>query len=72
VISGVELDLFRIECLRPVKDRATVSDEKATPPFYEIYGETLVAAGRYNCVIRYRDHIRPLEDALREHVEKSV
>lgn len=72
VFSGVELDTFRIECLRPVRACASGSDEKATLPFYEIYGETLVAAGRYDCVIRYRDHIRPLEDALREHVEKSV
>jgi hypothetical protein len=72
VFSGVELDAFRMECLRPVSDQRSRPDAKETPPFYELYGENLVAAGRYDQVISYRDHIRPLADALWEHVERSV
>ena len=30
------------------------------PLFYELYGEKLVAAGRYERVIRYREHMLPL------------
>ena len=34
-------------------------------PFYELYGEKLVAAGRYEKVIRYREHMLPLAEAIR-------
>jgi hypothetical protein len=33
-------------------------------PFYEIYGEKQVAAGRYPCVIRFREHLLPLMNRL--------
>jgi len=36
------------------------------PPYYEAYGERQVAAGRYQQVIRYRDHILTIGDALQE------
>ena len=63
--GGMALDLFRRECLRPVrKDREAPVWVK---PFYEIYGEKMVAAGRYQQVIRYHEHIRPVADALRAH-----
>jgi hypothetical protein len=70
-LGGVELDAFRVECLRPVRHHGPSSAVRETPPFYEMYGEKLVAAGRYEQVIRYRDHISPLADALHEHVERS-
>lgn len=70
--GGIALDEFRIECLRPVSDHGPVPDLTEIPPYYEIYGEKVVAAGGYQQVIRYRDHIRPLADALREHVERGV
>jgi hypothetical protein len=72
VLGGVELDAFRRECLRPVSDDGLLPDISEAPPFYEIYGEKLVAAGRYQRVIRYRQHIRPLADALRRHAAGSV
>jgi len=61
-----EGDSFRVECLRPAgsKVRSTIEER----PFYEIYGEQKVAAGQFKRVLRYREHMVPLADALREHV----
>jgi len=47
-------------------------DVGEAPPFYEIYGEKLVAAGRYLRAIRYREHLWPLAEALRSHAAGSV
>jgi hypothetical protein len=71
VLGGVELEAFRIECLRPVIDDDLRSGISDAPPFYEIYGEKLVAAGRYQQAIRYRQHIRPIADALLKHATGS-
>jgi hypothetical protein len=65
-LSG--MDMFRVECLRPVS-HGDAPFESATP-FYEQYGEGRVAEGLYAQVIRYREHIRPLADALAESVER--
>ena len=42
------------------------------PPYYEVHGEAQVAAGYYKQVIRYREHVLPLADALREYAERSA
>ena len=64
------LDMFRVECLRPVAHGdPPFHTEK---PFYEIHGETKVAEGFYTDVIRYREHIAPLADALNENVERKA
>jgi hypothetical protein len=36
-----------------------------TKPYYEEYGEKRVAEGKYGEVIRYREHVLPLAEALR-------
>jgi hypothetical protein len=63
---------FRVECLRPVEcvDRGTgrFMTEK---PYYERYGEQQVAAGHYEKVISYREHILPIAKALRECVGET-
>jgi hypothetical protein len=41
-------------------------------PYYEAYGERQVAAGHYQRVIRYRDHVLPLADALQQYAERST
>jgi hypothetical protein len=63
-------DAFRTECLRPAKFTNGSYDLQGTP-FYESYGEKQVAAGFYSDVIRYREHMIPLAEALRHHVERT-
>jgi hypothetical protein len=70
IIDGVPLDAFRLECLRPVGNES--GDWTTTEPlFYEIYGEKLVAAGRYEKVIRYREHLLPLAQNIRSKNERQ-
>jgi len=56
-------ETLRTECLRPVN---LGSNERrgGHPPFYEQYGEKQVAAGFYQRVIRYEEHLAPLAEAL--------
>ena len=67
-LSG--LDMFRVECLRPVSagDAAPFEGEV---PFYEWHGENRVAAGLYDQVIRYREHLAPLAEALWANVARK-
>jgi hypothetical protein len=69
--GGVPLDAFRVECLRPAHNQSgthwTANDRR----FYELYGEKLVAAGRYKKVIRYEQHILPLARAMRAIAERE-
>jgi hypothetical protein len=67
-----EANTFRVECLRPVKANGIAT--KTFPdeiPFYEAYGEKQVKDGHYRKVLRYREHMQPLADALRAHVESN-
>jgi hypothetical protein len=41
-------------------------------PFYETYGERQVAAGRYRSVIRWKEHVRPVDVALRQLAESLI
>lgn len=63
LIARIGVDALRREVLRPVDtDR-----EPARPhskPFYETHGESRVAAGQYNTVIRYEQHFRPFVERL--------
>ena len=73
VLGGVPLESFRHEQLRIVAPHPDATAQDATaddaPPFYELYGEQLVAAGRYREVIRRREHVAPIAAALRRHVD---
>jgi hypothetical protein len=68
MIEGVPLEAFRVECLRPV---GNASKHDYEPLFYELYGEKLVAAGRYEKVIRYYEHMLPLARAIRAETERE-
>jgi len=57
---------IRSERLRPVP-RARFEGLAGEPPFYETYGEKQVAAGHYQTVLRYREHLLPLANALRRY-----
>lgn len=61
-------DAYRREVLHPVADWSAI-DEGARP-LYERFGEERVAAHRYTNVIRLREHMLPLRDALCAEVEK--
>jgi hypothetical protein len=56
-------DAFRVECLRRVANFPPrfAADYK---PYYEQHGEQRVSSGAYSQVIRYREHIVPLAEAL--------
>jgi hypothetical protein len=60
-IDGVSEASFGVECLFPAPDLPPPKTER---PFYEIYGERLVASGVYEQAIRYREHVQPIERAL--------
>ena len=65
------LDAFRRECLRPASPRAGFDGPAERPPFYEAYGERQVAAGRYDRVLRWSEHVRPVSEALWAHAERT-
>lgn len=62
---------FRVECLRRV-DLNGAKRDKDVVPFYEEYGERQVRAGHYTRVLRYREHMLPLAEALEAHVRGAV
>src|SRR5258708_24526474 len=55
---------FAVECLRPSSTRAMLEQFETTPPRYESIGEGRVSEGRYREVLRYRQHVRPVFNAL--------
>ena len=69
LIEGLPLDALRVECLRPVNGSHNSTFEESR--FYELYGEKLVAAGRYDNVIRFREHMYPLTQAIWNRVQRT-
>ena len=61
---------FQLEALRPVVSAVRGDGHIQEPPFYERYGEKQVAQGYYHRVIRYREHILPLADALENYAQR--
>jgi hypothetical protein len=57
-------EAYRVETLRPVDPDAEPFLFGDAVPEYEAFGERRVAAGRYERVIRYREHVLPLAEAL--------
>jgi hypothetical protein len=68
LLSRHGADAYRREALSRVVDWTAMDGDE--PPLYERYGEERVAARRYTKVIRRREHMLPLRDALRAAVEK--
>jgi hypothetical protein len=63
-------DAFRQERLCAV-DPDSPTDPGDVQPFYERFGEQRVSDGAYKQVIRYRTHVQPLAEALRERVARA-
>jgi hypothetical protein len=61
-LERAAVNAFRVERLRAADAEPCYVAEK--PPFYETYGEEQVAAGHYERVLRYSEHIAPLAEAL--------
>jgi hypothetical protein len=63
---------FRTECLRPSDHTSRYGWDPAVTPYYETFGEQRVAAGVYKDVLRFREHVMPLADALWTHSERGA
>jgi hypothetical protein len=55
---------FRTECLLPVDLTDPYGWDPERIPYYESYGAQRVAKGAYEHVVTFREHVRPLADAL--------
>jgi hypothetical protein len=55
---------FRVETLRPVDPEAQPFPLGGAAPEYEAFGERRVTAGHYERVIRFREHVLPVAEAL--------
>ncbi|HXM51349.1 MAG TPA: hypothetical protein VN956_26130 [Pyrinomonadaceae bacterium] len=64
IIAQEGVTSLGIEYLRPVNENSYQRFQEQ--PYYEVYGERQVAAGRYQQVIRYRDHVLPIGEALKD------
>lgn len=63
-LSIHDQQMFRIEFLRPVHYGLEIAHLFEHPPLYERYGAQQVAAGFYDDVIRFREHLAPLAKRL--------
>lgn len=63
-LSMHERQMFRIESLHPVDYGLEIAHLFEHPPLYERYGAQQVAAGFYDDVIRFREHLAPLAKRL--------
>jgi hypothetical protein len=70
VMSELGSEVYRMECQRLVSS-TSLDGPSRERPFYERYGERLVAAGIYRKAIRYRDHIAPLAEAISRFVDRK-
>jgi len=69
--NSLGVEAYRVECLRPADQNVSSYDFSNQPPFYERYGELRVAEGSYQHVIRYREHVQPIAEALQDFVEQN-
>jgi hypothetical protein len=62
---------FRHEFLRPASLDDRLGWPGAEKPFYEQHGEKRVAEGVYDRVLRFREHVVPVAEALWSHSTKA-
>jgi hypothetical protein len=68
MLSQFGEESFRHESFRRVDDWTASGWSPGERPLYEQIGRQRVRSGRYEQVIRYEDHIRPLVEYLRDRV----
>jgi hypothetical protein len=71
-LAATGAEAFRREYLRPIEYRTGFDASVGDPPYYEAYGAEQVRKGRYRRVLTYRDHFKPMADALWPRVEAVV
>lgn len=64
-------EAFGKESFRPVANGEVARQPEELPPYYERHGEERVSAGTYGRVIRYRDHVLPLAEALSRYADDT-
>jgi hypothetical protein len=62
-------EAYRVECQRLSGGLGRLNGATDEVPFYERYGEKLVAAGVYDRAITYREHIMPLAESVSSFVD---
>lgn len=72
VTDNMGEEAYRVECLRLARRPGWGEGTTGEVPFYERYGEGLVASGVYERSIRHRDHIMPLAEAIRGFVDLNA
>lgn len=68
--SGIEA--FRHECLHPIENWRSWTPVAGSKPYYEEHGESRVASGKYQHLVRYSEHVGPLHTAFWEAINKSL
>jgi hypothetical protein len=69
-IANKGQEYFRIECLRNVAGPLATFFPESTPasqPYYETHGEDRVAQDKYASVIRYKQHMLPILEAVPDY-----
>ena len=60
-------EYFRVECLRPAPAPTLLARTGGTKPLYETWGEQRVKGGGYRTVIRLKEHVLPIMNAVLDH-----
>jgi hypothetical protein len=66
-----DIQAYRVEMLRSADEDFVTRRFLEEAPFYERYGESRVSMGYYQDVIRYREHMLPLAQALASKVNQQ-
>jgi hypothetical protein len=70
--NSLGIEAYRVECLQPAEERPLSGRFESRAPFYERYGELRVADGTYRDLIRFREHMLPLAEALEHHADMKT
>ena len=70
ILKREGIQAIQTEWLQPVANWA-ISTSQPEFPYYELRGEKQVAAGYYEQVLRYREHVLPIARALRDYSQKQ-
>lgn len=71
-INSVGEAAFHAECLWETTVDDGYDGPPESPPYYETYARKQIDNGRYEEIILYEKHIRPLAEALKAHTDKEV